>query len=130
MNVVILLGRLTRDPVLKYSERGTPVVSFGVATNRGKEEKRETYFGECVAFGPLAEWIAEMTKGSGIFIKGRLITRKVEGKDRPTTRVIVETARRVDFPSPADAERDDLLEEALRETDLLDIDSEQEEENV
>jgi single-strand DNA-binding protein len=121
MNTVILLGRLTRNPELRYTEKGNAVAFFGVATNRGREPGRETYFAECITFGPRAEWIVEtFEKGNGIFVRGRLVTWKGKKSNRPATRVLVENVRRIEFPSAADAdsEVDELLEEALEELEI------------
>lgn len=77
-NIVIILGNLTRDPQLNYLPSQTPVVDFGVATNRryktaDGEDREETCFMDCACFGPRAEVINQyLTKGSPVFIEGRL----------------------------------------------------------
>lgn len=119
MNLVVLLGRLTRDPELRYTEDGKAVTTFGVATNRGEE----MYFAECTVFGEKAEWVVDtLEKGSGIFVKGRLVTRKTE-KNKPTTRVIVENIRRIEFTASLQDEAvDELLEEAIESTEQEEVD--------
>lgn len=94
MNKVILLGRLTKDPELKFSQDGsTAVVRFTVATNR-PFKKDEADFINCIAFGKTGEAIAQyLTKGSQIAINGNIRTGSYEAKDgtkRYTTEVVVE----------------------------------------
>jgi single-strand DNA-binding protein len=77
-NKVLLLGNLTRDPQLSYTPSQTPVVDFGVATNRrwtGQDgsQRDETCFVDCRAFGRTAENINKFfNKGKPIFLEGRL----------------------------------------------------------
>lgn len=77
-NKVILMGHLTRDPVLSYTPQQTPVVEFGMATNRvwtgqDGQKKDETCYISCKAFGRMAENINKFFhKGKPIFIEGRL----------------------------------------------------------
>ncbi len=77
-NRVILLGNLTRDPQLSYTPNQTPVVDFGLATNRkwtaqDGSQREETCFVDCRAFGRTAENINKfMRKGRLIFVEGRL----------------------------------------------------------
>ena len=77
-NKVILMGNLTRDPQMKYLPSQTPVVEFGIATNRrfktqAGEDKEEVTFVDCAAFGKQAEVINQWCrKGKQLFIEGRL----------------------------------------------------------
>jgi single-strand DNA-binding protein len=77
-NKVILLGNLTRDPQLKYLPSQTPVVDFGLAVNRkfktqSGEQRDETTFVDCTAFGRTAEIINQyVRKGNMLFVDGRL----------------------------------------------------------
>jgi single-strand DNA-binding protein len=86
-NQVILLGNLTRDPVLKYiPSTNTPVVDFGIACNRkfktaNGEEREDVVFVDCSAFGRQAEVINEYCrKGRPLFIQGRLKLDQWEDK--------------------------------------------------
>ena len=95
INKVVLLGRLTKDPELRYAEgSGTAVCRFTVAINR-QLKKDETDFINCVAFGKTGETIAQyITKGRQIAITGSIRTDSYDAKDgtkRYTTDVIVET---------------------------------------
>ena len=95
INKVVLLGRLTKDPELRYAAgSGTAVCRFTVAINR-QFKKDETDFINCVAFGKTGETIAQyITKGRQIAITGSIRTDSYDAKDgtkRYTTDVIVET---------------------------------------
>ena len=101
MNKVILSGRLTRDPEVRYANSGTTTARFSVACDRRfKSEGQPTAdFINCVAFGKTAEFIEKyFTKGSGIELEGRIQTGSYdnqEGKKVYTTDVYVEN---VEFP--------------------------------
>lgn len=76
-NRVFLMGNLTRDPQLKFLPSQTPVAEFGLAINRrftvNNEQREETTFVDCAAFGRTAEVINQyFTKGKPIFVEGRL----------------------------------------------------------
>ena len=95
INKVVLLGRLTKDPELRYAVgSGTAVCRFTVAINR-QLKKNETDFINCIAFGKTGETITQyFTKGSKIAITGNIRTGSYDAKDgtkRYTTDVIVET---------------------------------------
>jgi single-strand DNA-binding protein len=113
LNRVLLIGRLTRDPEMRYTPSGQPVTSFSIATNRyasGNDgERREfTDYHNIVAWNigkrTLAETVAQFTrKGSLVFVEGRLQTRSWEGQDgqkRKTTEVV---ANDVQFLEPRGA---------------------------
>jgi single-strand DNA-binding protein len=117
LNVVILAGRLTKDPELRYTPSGTAVASFGLATGRkfkqGEEWKEETCFVDITVFGRQAETSNEyLTKGSPVLIEGRLNFRRWEKDGQAHSRLDV-VANRVQFlgsgkggakgaPAPAD----------------------------
>ena len=91
INRVVLTGRLTKDPELKYTQNGTAVVSFTLAVNRQFKPKngdREADFISCVIWRKQAEAFANYNhKGSMIGIDGRLQVRSYENKQG--TRVYV-----------------------------------------
>ena len=95
INKVVLLGRLTKDPELRYAAgSGTAVCRFTVAINR-QFKKDETDFINCVAFGKTGETITQyLTKGRQIAVTGSIRTGSYDVQDgtkRYTTDVIVET---------------------------------------
>ena len=95
MNKVVLIGRLTKDPDLKFTAgSGTAVSRFTVAVNR-QFKKDETDFINCVALGKIAETISQyITKGRQIAIVGNIRTGSYDAQDgtkRYTTDVAVES---------------------------------------
>jgi single-strand DNA-binding protein len=99
-NKVILLGNLTRDPQLSYLPSQTPVVDFGLATNRrwtsqDGQQREEACFVDCRAFGKPAETINKYCKkGRPLLIEGRLTFDSWTGKDgekRSKLRVTIES---------------------------------------
>lgn len=94
MNKVVLVGRLTKDPDLKFAAgSGTAVTRFTLAVNR-PFKKEETDFINCIAFGKTGETIAQyVQKGQQLAIAGNIRTGTYEAKDgnkRYTTDVVIE----------------------------------------
>ena len=87
LNKVILIGNLTRDPEMRYTNSGTPVVTFGMATNKSwKDAEGETKelaeFHNLVAWNKMAEICQQLlSKGMKVYIEGSLNTRSWEGED-------------------------------------------------
>lgn len=99
LNKAMIIGNITRDIELKKTQGGQDVCSFSVATNRSwknkdGEKQEEVEFHNVVAWGKLAEIIAQyLKKGSKVYIDGRLQTRQWEDKDggkRSTTEIVAE----------------------------------------
>lgn len=111
-NKVILLGNLTRDPELRYTPKGTAVVTLGLAVNRTfttetGEKQEETTFVDVDAFGRQAEVLAQyVRKGRPLFIEGRLRYRtwddKQTGQKRSKLNVVLESFQFVDFRGAQD----------------------------
>lgn len=82
MNKVVLIGRLTKDPELRYAQgNGTAVCRFTLAVTR-PFKKDETDFINCVAFGKAAETINQyMTKGRQLAITGSIKTGTYDAQD-------------------------------------------------
>src|SRR3954453_10002962 len=97
INKVILLGNVTRDPVLRSTKSGKPVCDFGIATNRAYTDDKgqrheQAQFHNIVAWGKLAEIAGKyLVKGSLVYTEGRLETRKYEkdGQDKSRTEIII-----------------------------------------
>lgn len=98
-NKVLLMGNLTRDPQLSYLPSQTAVVDFGLAVNRRwksreGEDREETCFIDCQAFGKTAENINKyLSKGRPLFVEGRLTFNSWTAQDgtrRSKHRVTVE----------------------------------------
>ena len=101
MNKVILIGRLTRDPELRYTGSNTPVATFSLAVNRpftNQSGEREADFINCVVWRKLAETVKNyLSQGSQVAVEGRIQTRNYDdqnGQKRYVTEVIVEN---IDF---------------------------------
>jgi single-strand DNA-binding protein len=99
LNKVQLIGNLTRDPELRYTEKGTAVCSFGLATNRtvtteSGEKTEEVDFHRIVAWRKLAELCDKyLTKGRKVYVSGRLQTRRFigqDGKEKAVTEVVID----------------------------------------
>lgn len=98
INRVFMIGRLTADPSLRYTQGGTSVASFSIANNRSytaqNEKKDQTSFFNCVAWGKTGEVIAQhCKKGHRIGIEGRLQQRSWQdqsGQKRSTVEIVVE----------------------------------------
>ncbi|BDH60111.1 single-stranded DNA-binding protein 1 [Lysinibacillus sp. PLM2] len=85
INRVVLVGRLTKDPELKYTPSGIPKARFTVAVNRAftnQSGEREADFIQCLAWRKQAENLANfMKKGNLIGVDGRIQTGSFEGQD-------------------------------------------------
>jgi single-strand DNA-binding protein len=120
LNKVLLIGNLTRDPELRYTPEGTAVCTFGVATNRSwvtndGQKKEEVQYHRIVAWQKLAELCAKiLTKGSKIYLEGRLTYRSFTGKDgqeRNIAEIIMD-----DFISCDNRKKDEVKEEMNEKT--------------
>ncbi len=106
INKAILVGNLGRDPEMRYTQDGSAVANFSVATterwtDRATNERREqTEWHRVVCFRRLAEICGEyLHKGSKVYIEGRLQTRSWEGQDgqtRYTTEVVAREMKMLD----------------------------------
>ncbi len=93
MNVISLMGRLTRDPEVKFGQSGKAYCRFSIAVNR-PFSKDEADFINCVSFGKTAELIGEyFRKGQQIALVGRLQMNQYEsnGEKRTSYDVVVDT---------------------------------------
>lgn len=100
MNKVLLLGRLAKEPELRYTQSGTAVVNFTLAVNRrfaNQNGEREADFIDCVAWQKAAEFVANyFHKGQMMALEGRLQVSSYEkdGKRQWKTDVVAE---QIDF---------------------------------
>lgn len=102
LNKVMLIGNLTRDPELRYVPSGSAVATFTLAVNRvyktqTGEKKEQTSFIRIVVWGRRAEVCGEyLTKGSPVFVEGRIQSRDWEtqdGQKRNTVEVIADNVQ-------------------------------------
>src|SRR5579864_1455720 len=109
LNKALLIGRLTKDPEMRYTPSGTAVTNFSIATNRWSsgpdgERKEFTDYHNIVAYNAgkrnLAEIVAQYTrKGALVYVEGRIQTRSWEGQDgqkRRTTEIIANDVQFLD----------------------------------
>ena len=101
MNLVVLKGRLTADPQLKFTPgKGTAVTSFNLAVDKGFGNNKKTSFIPIVVWGKNAEAVANYTrKGSLILVRGSIETRSYEGKNGKVyvTEVVADMFEGVEF---------------------------------
>ena len=97
MNKVVLIGRLTKDPELRYTQGGTAVANFTLAVNRrfaNQSGEREADFINCVAWQKTAEFVANyFKKGQQMAMEGRIQVSVYDGNDgqkRWKTEIIAE----------------------------------------
>jgi len=97
VNKAILIGRLGADPEVRYTQDGTPVATFNLATDEQWKDKdgnkiQKTEWHRIVAWRKLGETCGEyLTKGKLVYIEGKIQTRQWEDKDggkRYTTEVV------------------------------------------
>ena len=114
MNKVFLIGRLTRDPELRYTSSNLANMRCSIAVDRTYQregEERGTDFINIVAFGNRAETMKKyLTKGSQIAVDGRIQTGSYDGQDGKkvyTTDVIVENFQFLDSKGSRPASDED-----------------------
>jgi len=152
LNKVMLIGNLTRDPEMRYTNSGTPVVTFGMATNKSwkdtnGEAKELAEFHNVVAWNKMAEICQQLlAKGMKVYVEGSLNTRSWNAEDGSTrykTEVRVEDMILLDskgkqgagtdedaseekapkkFDAPVDEEQTPVEEEAPVDQDPLEED--------
>lgn len=100
MNRVVLVGRLTKDPELRYTQSNKAVATFTVAVNRqytNQNGEREADFINCVVWGKPAENVSRyMKKGGQVGVDGRMQTRNYQANDgtrRYVTEVVAESVQ-------------------------------------
>ncbi len=118
LNKVFLIGRLTRDPEIRFLPSGIQITSFTIAVNRvyktkdSSDWKEETYFFDVESFGYLAERLGkQLNKGSQILVEGSLRQDKWEtpsGEKRSKIKVVADKVNllsgRTEKPSTAQEE--------------------------
>ena len=123
LNRIILIGRLTRDPELRYVPSGQPVAQFSLAVDRpftNQAGERDTDFIDIVAWRKLAEQVSQhLTKGRLVAVEGRLQIRSYEtqdGQKRKVAEVVADGVRFLDrkvtgAPAGAPAQTDEFADD-------------------
>lgn len=114
MNHVTLIGRLTKDPEVRYTQSGMAVGNFTLAVDRrvAKDKPKEADFIPCVVWGNLASGVVNnyCCKGKQIAVEGRMQVRSYDAKDgtkRYVTEVIVNELVLLGGKSDGAADRSD-----------------------
>lgn len=113
MNKVMLIGRLSKEPELRYTQSGTAVANFTLAVNRrfaNQNGEREADFINCQAWQKTAEFIANhFKKGQQMALEGRLQVRTYDGNDGQRHWVTEVVADQVEFcgSKPGNAQNND-----------------------
>ncbi|MBO0458362.1 single-stranded DNA-binding protein [Enterococcus hulanensis] len=114
INNVVLVGRLTKDPDLRYTANGTGVATFTLAVNRdftNQDGKREADFINCVIWRKSAETLANYArKGTLLGVTGRVQTRNYEnqqGQRVYVTEVVAESFQLLESRSNNEKRQDD-----------------------
>lgn len=101
LNKAILMGRLTRDPELRFTQNKTAVTSFTLAVNRDKKGSNGEQVGDfidCVAWGRMGEFVKQwFTKGMLAIVIGRIQSRNWEDKNGNKRTTIEINAEDVSF---------------------------------
>ena len=132
VNKVILVGRLGADPEVRYTNTGTAVANFNIATSssytdKSGEKTERTEWHRIVAFGKLGEICGEyLAKGKQVYIEGRLQTRDWEDRDgnkKKTTEIVAGVMQMLG--AAGDRTRGDSGDSAPPAHDLPDIGTEE-----
>jgi len=99
INRVVLVGRITRDPMMRKTQTGTSVVSFTLACNRRvPSQGQDADFINCVAWNKTADFMAQyVKKGALLGVEGRIQTRNYDDKDGKRVYVTEVVADSVQF---------------------------------
>jgi single-strand DNA-binding protein len=122
LNSILIEGNLTKDPIFKETPKGTPVCSFGLASNRfyrqGEDTEKEVSYFDIETWSKLADACGkQLKKGRGVRVVGRLKQERWMGTDGKPRSAVKIVAEHVEFkpefkdkPSTADAQEAELLE--------------------
>ena len=117
-NLVVLIGRLGKDPSLRYSSNGTSISNFNLAVERSWDDKVDWI--PVVCFKKLAEACAQnLNKGRLVYVKGRLQIRKNEknGRTYINPEVVADNVQFLDWPdNDENKANSDMREQATNNT--------------
>ena len=106
MNKVLLIGRITKDPEVRYTQSGIPSVNFTLAVDRGMRDasgNRQADFISCVAWRGQADFISRFVKkGFLLSVEGRIQTRNYQGQDGQTRYVTEVVLDQIENLQPRD----------------------------
>lgn len=120
LNVVLISGRVTRDPELRYTPKGTPTLRFSIAADRSVKDENGNFqnvttFVDIVTWSKLAEICSEnLHKGSPVLVQGRLDIRNYTDRDnqpRKVTEIVAESVQFLEYKARNDGAAEDNLHE-------------------
>lgn len=102
LNKVMLIGRLGRDPEIRYSSNNTPICNFSLATServkRGDSFEEKTEWHRIVVFGNQAENASKfLKKGSQVYVEGKIQSRSYQDKDGNERNIVEIIANSLNF---------------------------------
>jgi single-strand DNA-binding protein len=105
LNLVLMEGRLTADPLVKTTEKGSVLCTFSLANNRyykkGENTEKEVSFFDVEAWGKTAELCRDLSsKGMAVRVTGRLTQNRWDDAEGKTHSRIIIIADRVEFQKP------------------------------
>lgn len=106
MNKVILMGRLTRDPEMRYGQSGTGIASFSLAVDRRfkREGQAEADFFNCTAFGKQGEFVEKyLRKGTKVLLEGEIQQNNYTNKDGQEVRSYQVITNSIEFAESKNA---------------------------
>lgn len=118
VNKIILVGRLGKDPEIRYTQSGAGVTNFNLATSenwtdREGQKQERTEWHRVVVWGKMAEVCSQyLQKGRQVYVEGRLQTRQWDDKDgnkRYTTEVVANTVQFLDKAGSAQESSDQSM---------------------
>ena len=113
MNGVVLIGRLTRDPELRYTQSGKAVANFSLAVDRAFSKEKKADFFRVSVWGKQAEHVSNyMAKGRLVAVKGSLQTSSYEDNNNVTRNVTEVVADQVQFLDWGDRNGNDFKQNA------------------
>lgn len=105
-NIVVLIGNLTKDPEVRYTDTGTAVCAFTIAVNRGKDQNGNDMgadFPRIRVFNKIAENCEKyLAKGKKVAVTGKINTGSYQKSDGTTVYTTDVIANNVDFLTPSD----------------------------
>ena len=121
MNKVILLGRLTRDPEVRYGNNGTAVAHYSLAVQRRfkREGQPEADFFNCVSFGKQGEFVEKyLKKGTKILLEGEIQQNNYTNKDGQEVRTYQIITSSIEF---AESKGDGSAASSESESDFINV---------
>lgn len=108
-NHIVLVGRLTKNPEIRYVQSGNAVTSFSIAVNRRTKQGEEAMFVDCVAWNGPSRKLADicndyLKKGMSVLVDGRLAIREYttkENEKRKATEVVINDMQMLDSKGAA-----------------------------